>query len=117
LLSISTAQTNGRGQRSEGDRSVTDDLQLGVLVKKMPTRHTIANLTSSHGRVMQWFLHLAGLGLIPLGLLDGSFVPILPGSMDIAMRSSASRIREACAMRSGRSAMARSIKAIPRLGT
>jgi hypothetical protein len=63
---------------------VTDDLQLGVLVKKMPIRHTIANLTSSGGRVMQWFLHLGGLGLIPLGLLDGSFVPILPGSMDIA---------------------------------
>jgi membrane protein YqaA with SNARE-associated domain len=34
--------------------------------------------------VMQWFLHLGGLGLIPLGLLDGSLVPILPGSMDIA---------------------------------
>jgi membrane protein YqaA with SNARE-associated domain len=33
---------------------------------------------------MQWFLHLGGLGLIPLGLLDGSLVPILPGSMDIA---------------------------------
>ena len=63
---------------------MTDDLQLGVLVKKMPTRHTIASLTSSRGRVMQWFLHLGGLGLIPLGLLDGSLVPILPGSMDIA---------------------------------
>jgi membrane protein YqaA with SNARE-associated domain len=50
----------------------------------MPTRHTIASLTSSRGRVMQWFLHLGGLGLIPLGLLDGSLVPILPGSMDIA---------------------------------
>jgi len=63
---------------------VTDDLQLGVPVKKMPTRYTIANLTSSRGRVMQWFLHLGGLGLIPLGLLDGSLVPLLPGSMDIA---------------------------------
>ena len=63
---------------------MTDDLQLGVVVKKMPTRHTIANFTSSRGRVMQWFLHLGGLGLIPLGLLDGSLVPILPGSMDIA---------------------------------
>ena len=39
--------------------------------------------TSSHG-LMQWFLHLGGLGLLPLGLLDGSLVPILPGSMDIA---------------------------------
>ena len=63
---------------------MTDDLQLGVPVKKMPTRYTIANLTSSRGRVMQWFLHLGGLGLIPLGLLDGSLVPLLPGSMDIA---------------------------------
>ena len=63
---------------------MTDDLQLGVPVKKMPTRYTIANLTSSRGRVMQWFLHLGGLGLIPLGLLDGSLVPVLPGAMDIA---------------------------------
>jgi membrane protein YqaA with SNARE-associated domain len=59
-------------------------VRFGVLVKKMPTRHTIANFTSSRGSVMQWFLHLGGLGLIPLGLLDGSLVPILPGSMDIA---------------------------------
>ena len=50
----------------------------------MPNRHIIATLTTSNRRVMQWFLHLGGLGLIPLGLLDGSLVPILPGSMDIA---------------------------------
>ena len=59
-------------------------VRLGGLVKEMPTRHTIANLTFSSGSVMQWFLHLGGLGLIPLGLFDGSLVPILPGSMDIA---------------------------------
>jgi membrane protein YqaA with SNARE-associated domain len=29
-------------------------------------------------------LHLDGLGLIPLGLLDGSLLPLLPGAVDIA---------------------------------
>jgi len=33
--------------------------------------------------VMAWFLHFGGIGLIPLGLLDNSVVP-LPGSMDVA---------------------------------
>lgn len=33
--------------------------------------------------VFQWFLRLGGIGLIPLGLLDNSIVPI-PGSMDVA---------------------------------
>jgi membrane protein YqaA with SNARE-associated domain len=32
---------------------------------------------------MAWFLHLGGIGLIPLGLLDNSVVPV-PGSMDVA---------------------------------
>jgi membrane protein YqaA with SNARE-associated domain len=32
---------------------------------------------------MVWFLHLGGIGLIPLGLLDNSLIP-LPGSMDVA---------------------------------
>ena len=31
----------------------------------------------------RWLLHLVGIGLIPLGLLDSSLVPI-PGSMDVA---------------------------------
>ena len=31
----------------------------------------------------RWLLHLGGIGLIPLGLLDSSLVPI-PGSMDVA---------------------------------
>jgi membrane protein YqaA with SNARE-associated domain len=30
-----------------------------------------------------WLLHLGGVGLIPLGLLDSSVIPI-PGSMDVA---------------------------------
>src|SRR3982074_3178463 len=50
----------------------------------MANRHIIATLTPSNRMVMQWFLHLGGLGLIPLGLLDGSLVPTLPRSMDIA---------------------------------
>lgn len=32
--------------------------------------------------VGRWFYHLSGLGLIPLGLLDASLLPI-PGSMDV----------------------------------
>jgi len=32
---------------------------------------------------MAWVLHLGGIGLIPLGLLDNSVIP-LPGSMDVA---------------------------------
>jgi membrane protein YqaA with SNARE-associated domain len=32
---------------------------------------------------MGWVLHLGGIGLIPLGLLDNSVVPV-PGSMDVA---------------------------------
>jgi membrane protein YqaA with SNARE-associated domain len=33
--------------------------------------------------MMHWFLHLGGIGLIPLGLIDSSVIP-LPGSMDLA---------------------------------
>jgi membrane protein YqaA with SNARE-associated domain len=32
---------------------------------------------------MAWVLHIGGIGLIPLGLLDNSVVPV-PGSMDVA---------------------------------
>jgi len=38
-----------------------------------------ADVTPSLGR---WFFHLGGLGLIPLGLLDASLLPV-PGSMDV----------------------------------
>ena len=49
----------------------------------MPTR-PLATLSSvSPHNVMAWVLHLGGIGLIPLGLLDNSVVP-LPGSMDVA---------------------------------
>jgi membrane protein YqaA with SNARE-associated domain len=83
-----------RNYRSNLDQDTPFDLQfgdtrrgsvrLGSMVKKMPNHHTMANLTPSSPRAMQWFLHLGGLGLLLLGLLDGSLVPILPGSMDIA---------------------------------
>jgi len=59
-------------------------VRLGVQLKKMPDRYSIATLTRSSSRVIQWFLHLGGVGLILLGLLDGFLLPIFPGSMDIA---------------------------------
>jgi membrane protein YqaA with SNARE-associated domain len=65
-----------------------------VVSKEMPNRQIIATLTPSSRRVMQWFLHLGGLGLIPLGLLDGSLFPILPGGLDIATMLLAARDRE-----------------------
>ena len=59
-------------------------VRLGVVLKKMPNRYGIATLTHSSSTVIQWILHLGGVGLILLGLLDGFLLPILPGSMDIA---------------------------------
>src|ERR1700719_428856 len=49
----------------------------------MPTRLLALPLASPTQKMMRWFLHLGGIGLIPLGLLDSSVIP-LPGSMDIA---------------------------------
>ncbi len=44
----------------------------------------LAALTWLTGRTLRhWLVQLGGVGLIPLGLVDGSLVP-LPGSMDIA---------------------------------
>jgi membrane protein YqaA with SNARE-associated domain len=43
----------------------------------------IAALAPTAARsVRRWLFHLGGLGLIPLGLLDSSVIP-LPGSMDV----------------------------------
>jgi membrane protein YqaA with SNARE-associated domain len=43
----------------------------------------ISALAPTHSRtVMRWLFHLGGIGLIPLGLLDNSPIP-LPGSMDV----------------------------------
>jgi membrane protein YqaA with SNARE-associated domain len=51
----------------------------------MITGQIIAALapTAAHS-VRRWVVHLGGLGLIPLGLLDNSIVP-LPGSMDVVL--------------------------------
>jgi membrane protein YqaA with SNARE-associated domain len=49
----------------------------------MPTRPLATLFSASPRNVMAWVLHLGGIGLIPLGLLDNSVVP-LPGSMDVA---------------------------------
>ncbi|MCU1242378.1 MAG: rane protein [Candidatus Acidoferrum typicum] len=49
----------------------------------MPTRPLASLSPVSPHNVMAWVLHLGGIGLIPLGLLDNSVVP-LPGSMDVA---------------------------------
>lgn len=35
-------------------------------------------------RLRRWIFHLGGIGLIPLGLLDNSLLP-LPGSMDVGL--------------------------------
>ncbi len=43
--------------------------------------HPIA--ASLPGTVRLWLFHLGGLGLIPLGLLDNSLIP-LPGTIDVA---------------------------------
>ena len=50
----------------------------------MITGHVIAALLPTAARSLRrWLFHLGGLGLIPLGLLDNSPLPI-PGAMDVA---------------------------------
>ena len=50
----------------------------------MITGHLIAALLPTAVRSMRrWLFHLGGIGLIPLGLLDSSLIP-LPGIMDVA---------------------------------
>src|SRR2546423_4461175 len=55
------------------------------------TKIVLAGAKSRH--LLRWFLHLGGIGLIPLGVLDSSFVP-LPGSMDLATVVLAARDRD-----------------------
>jgi membrane protein YqaA with SNARE-associated domain len=43
----------------------------------------LASLLTALGSLRHWLFHLGGLGLIPLGLLDNSPIP-LPGIMDVA---------------------------------
>jgi membrane protein YqaA with SNARE-associated domain len=49
----------------------------------MLTRHFAALFSSTPQNIRRWLLHLGGIGLIPLGVLDSSLVPV-PGSMDVA---------------------------------
>ena len=49
----------------------------------MPTRHVAVLSSLAPRNLTHWLLHLGGIGLIPLGLIDSSVVPI-PGSMDFA---------------------------------
>ena len=47
--------------------------------------HILAAATPTAERsVRRWLFHLGGVGLIPLGLVDNSLIP-LPGSMDVAL--------------------------------
>jgi membrane protein YqaA with SNARE-associated domain len=45
---------------------------------------SLAQLSAAPKDITTWLFHLGGIGLIPLGLLDNSGLP-LPGSMDIAV--------------------------------
>jgi membrane protein YqaA with SNARE-associated domain len=50
----------------------------------MITGHIIAALLPTAARSMRrWLFHLGGIGLIPLGLLDSSLIPV-PGILDVA---------------------------------
>jgi membrane protein YqaA with SNARE-associated domain len=49
----------------------------------MPTFHFVFLVSSTSRNLTRWLLHLGGIGLIPLGLLDSSVIPV-PGSMDFA---------------------------------
>src|ERR1700732_3488953 len=49
----------------------------------MLTRSLASLFSSKPQSVTHWLLHLGGIGLIPLGLIDSSVIPI-PGSMDVA---------------------------------
>jgi membrane protein YqaA with SNARE-associated domain len=50
----------------------------------MITSHIIAALLPTTVRsIRRWLFHLGGIGLIPLGLLDSSLIPV-PGILDVA---------------------------------
>jgi membrane protein YqaA with SNARE-associated domain len=60
----------------------------------MLTRQILAIVAPTVARSMRrWIFHLGGLGFIPLGLLDGSVIP-LPGSMDVLTIVLSARQRE-----------------------
>ena len=49
----------------------------------MPTRALAIIFAATPRTATAWLVHLGGVGLIPLGVLDSSVIP-LPGSMDFA---------------------------------
>ena len=54
-----------------------------LVPEKMIVSQVIAAVKPTAARsVRRWLFHLGGVGLIPLGLLDSSIIP-LPGSMDV----------------------------------
>jgi len=58
------------------------------------TGQMIAAVTPTTARALRrWVVHLGGVGLIPLGLLDNSPIPI-PGSMDVVLIILCVRARE-----------------------
>jgi membrane protein YqaA with SNARE-associated domain len=60
----------------------------------MLTHQIVAIVPPTVARSMRrWIFHLGGLGFIPLGLLDGSVIP-LPGSMDVLTIVLSARQRE-----------------------
>ena len=60
----------------------------------MLTHQIVAIVVPTVARSMRrWIFHLGGLGFIPLGLLDGSVIP-LPGSMDVLTIVLSARQRE-----------------------
>jgi membrane protein YqaA with SNARE-associated domain len=59
-------------------------LVLNIGQNEMITGHVIAALLPAAARsVRRWLFHLGGIGLVPLGLVDNSFIP-LPGILDVA---------------------------------
>ena len=53
----------------------------------------VAHHSGKHNSVLRWLVHLGGPGLIPLGILDNSAIP-LPGSMDVVTIVLAAHLRE-----------------------
>ena len=65
------------------DATISDVKEWMLPRTRMFPLATIATVAPTLARAFRhWIYHLGGLGLIPLGLLDSSVIP-LPGSMDI----------------------------------
>jgi membrane protein YqaA with SNARE-associated domain len=59
-------------------------MHAGSTTPNMILAQVIAAVKPSAARsVRRWLIHLGGVGLIPLGILDNSLIP-LPGSVDVA---------------------------------